>query len=324
MCCCKLCSTSRAEPVAGARRKASISSRAAMKGWPCLPENSGMTDQILFGAEVKADCSRSRVAAWAGGRSTRVMTAASRPRFRISLSPTCRELNCPREGSGLTTRSAPLAKTTGRRADSFLPATTSTKSQVSPRERMVADRNVSGEAWEEASLPGVIGGQGSRALSVPMREDSPAARIRAAKLGERGMLRTIAESAGESQRIRGEDDPEKLRMILRQGFGGRFVFRMRFLEPAQVRQRGRGLPAHGDQFGSNGNGDLFGCDGADIETDGGVHSVEKVRRKALVAQGLENLDHFALRSDHADIAGSGLHGPAQEAHVVAVAASHDH
>jgi hypothetical protein len=31
-------------------------------------------------------------------------------------------------------------------------------------------------------------------LSMPMREDSPAASISPAKLGERAMLRTIAES----------------------------------------------------------------------------------------------------------------------------------
>jgi hypothetical protein len=37
------------------------------------------------------------------------------------------------------------------------------------------------------------GGQGSKALSRPIREDSPAARITPAKLGARDMLGKIAE-----------------------------------------------------------------------------------------------------------------------------------
>ena len=47
------------------------------------------------------------VPALTGGRSTRVIMAASRPRFSTSCNPHCRELNCPRSGSGLTTSEAP-------------------------------------------------------------------------------------------------------------------------------------------------------------------------------------------------------------------------
>jgi hypothetical protein len=44
-----------------------------------------------------------------------------------------------------------------------------------------------------------MGGQGSSALSRPMREDSPAAKITPAKEADRGMQRTIAENQRESQ-----------------------------------------------------------------------------------------------------------------------------
>src|SRR5580693_5406473 len=74
-------------------------------------------------------------------------------------------------------------------AASFLPATTIMKSVESESERMVAERNV----FFVAAWPARAGGQGSRALSAPMREDSPAARITPAKLGARDMSRTIAE-----------------------------------------------------------------------------------------------------------------------------------
>ena len=54
---------------------------------------------------------------------------------------------------------------------------------------MAEERKVS---WEETGS--ADGGQGSRAFSRPMREDSPAARMTPAKPGERDMLRKIAES----------------------------------------------------------------------------------------------------------------------------------
>src|ERR1700722_1862845 len=88
-------------------------------------------------------------------------------------------------------------------AASFLPATTIMKSVESESERMVAERNVS----FVGGCPATAGGQGSRALSAPMREDSPAARITPAKLGARDMSRTIAEREGNvSEPARGNQN----------------------------------------------------------------------------------------------------------------------
>src|SRR5579864_6020851 len=130
----------------------------------------------------------------AGGRSTNVMIAASRPRFSTSRSPSCRELNCPRLGSRFTRTKAPLEYATGARLASLFPATITTKSVAADKERIADDRKVPLEAdCSEA------GGQGSKALSRPMREDSPAARITPAKLGARDMLGNIAESVDECQ-----------------------------------------------------------------------------------------------------------------------------
>jgi hypothetical protein len=54
---------------------------------------------------------------------------------------------------------------------------------VELRERMAADKNVS----PENGMPLATGGQGSSALSDPMREDSPAASITPHQLGARLM-----------------------------------------------------------------------------------------------------------------------------------------
>jgi hypothetical protein len=65
-----------------------------------------------------------------------------------------------------------------------------TKSVDRISDLIAADRKV--------SLEGIcaleVGGHGSKALSRPMREDSPAARISPAKLDACAMLRKIAES----------------------------------------------------------------------------------------------------------------------------------
>ena len=52
-------------------------------------------------------------------------------------------------------------------------------------ERIDAERNVS----LEGACPAAGGGHGSKALSLPMREESPAARITPAKLEAWAMLR---------------------------------------------------------------------------------------------------------------------------------------
>src|SRR5229473_3949449 len=93
----------------------------------------------------------------------------------------------------------------------------------------------------------------------------------------------------------------------------------RALEPTHVRYGGS-VTAHGNQFGGDGHGNLFGSDGTDVQSNRRVHSVEQVRRQSLLLQRFEDLDHLALGSDHADVAGRGLHRPAQDPHVVAMAA----
>jgi hypothetical protein len=64
-----------------------------------------------------------------------------------------------------------------------------TKSVESDNDRIAAERKLSFANW-----PSAAGGQGSSALSRRMREDSPAAKITAAKLTNRDMVRKIAES----------------------------------------------------------------------------------------------------------------------------------
>src|SRR5437879_3589877 len=175
---------SRALEVGDAWRKASIISRPIRKGWPCLPENSGTTAQMFLPATAKASRRIRIVPAVAGGRSTNVTIAASRPWLSTARRPTCKELNWPWLGLGFTAIEAPLAYVRDASAASLLPATTTTKS-AELRERIAAVRNVS----LDGDRPGGAGGQGSRAFSVPMREDSPAARISPAKLGARDIER---------------------------------------------------------------------------------------------------------------------------------------
>src|SRR5215475_6710128 len=76
----------------------------------------------------------------------------------------------------------------GDREGTFLPATNTTKSVVRVSNCIAAERKVS-----PAGFSSVPGGQESKALSRPIREDSPAAKITPAKLGDRAMQRTIAE-----------------------------------------------------------------------------------------------------------------------------------
>ena len=95
------------------------------------------------------------------------------------------------------------------------------------------------------------------------------------------------------------------------------------MEPAHVGQAGAGVAPNRDQLRRDRNRNLLRSDGADIESDGRVHALEQMRGHAFLLQRLKNLDHLALRSDHADVAGASLHRPAQDAHVVAVAAGDD-
>ena len=98
---------------------------------------------------------------------------------------------------------------------------------------------------------------------------------------------------------------------------------LRSLEPAHVRYGCDGVAAQGDQLGGDRDRDLFGRDGADIESDRGVNPVEKMGWQAFLSETLENFDDFALGPDHADIARASFEGPAQDTHIVAVAARDD-
>ena len=53
------------------------------------------------------------------------------------------------------------------------------------------------------------------------------------------------------------------------------------MKPAHVGQGALGAAAHGDELSHDGDGDLFGRDGADVEADGRVHAVEELRVEAF-------------------------------------------
>src|SRR5271165_2238943 len=84
------------------------------------------------------------------------------------------------------------------------------------------------------------------------------------------------------------------------------------------------MSADRNQLRRDGNGDLFWGDGANIQANRCVNTVEKMRRYTFLAQRLEDLHDLTFRTDHAHVAGARLHGPAQDAHIVAMAACDDH
>ena len=102
--------------------------------------------------------------------------AASRPRLRTSCSPTLKELNWPRSGSGFTTSAPPFAYTIGRQRSFILAHDYQHFIHMGKVEAYGSGEERFGRC-ETASEPADAGGQGSSALSRPMREDSPAARI---------------------------------------------------------------------------------------------------------------------------------------------------
>src|SRR5437879_314611 len=79
MCSRFWCSISRAVAVTGALMNASIISRPIRMGCPCLPPCSGTTAHLYGGAASNAARNLLNTAALAGGRSTSVIIAASRP-----------------------------------------------------------------------------------------------------------------------------------------------------------------------------------------------------------------------------------------------------
>src|ERR1700677_2499325 len=90
----------------------------------------------------------------------------------------------------------------GTSAASFFPTTTTTKSVAGASERIAAERNVS----LDGACPVASGGHGSKALSRPMREDSPAARITPAKLAAKVMLRRYQGMMGNWKKPKSATD----------------------------------------------------------------------------------------------------------------------
>src|SRR5215469_6508677 len=335
---CSECSTSRAELETGASRNAPIISRPTTMGWPCRPANSGTTAQVSSPAERNAFLICSIVAGPGAGRSTRVITAASRPRLSTSCNPTCSELNWPRSGFGLMTTKPALAFTMGASSAVLAPVTTITRSVRGCKARMAAERNVPPR-------------HGSSALSRPMRDDAPAARMTPANEGARAMIPGIIlhnpfQGGGAERRKRESGCFDRIQVReTYQGFQKRPSPRLSVsavqiylslaewlqllenfsrLHALHVRQwRWRAAP-YCDQLGHDRYRDLFRGDGANIDADRSVDPGQLLRDNAFLFQLFIDGDGFALRADHADVARRGLGGPAQHAHVVAVSASYDH
>ena len=137
------------------------------------------------GAASNASRSSWTVTAAIGGRSTSVIIAASRPWLSTSCSPDLQGTELSAAGVGIYNNRGPVS--VGNRRQLCL---------VIPRDhdhevgggRQRSNRCGQGKyIFRRWLCPAICGGQGSKALSVPMREDSPAARITPAKLGARDM-----------------------------------------------------------------------------------------------------------------------------------------
>src|SRR5216684_1510599 len=90
-----------------------------------------------------------------------------------------------------------------------------------------------------------------------------------------------------------------------------------------MRHRSGRVSPNRDQFSGNGYGDFLRSDGSDVETNRRMHPIEKVGRHTFLLKRLENLNDLALGADHADIAGTSLNGPAEDTHIVSMAAGND-
>jgi hypothetical protein len=62
------------------------------------------------------------------------------------------------------------------------------------------------------------------------------------------------------------------------------------------------MPAKRNQLRGDRNRDLFGRDSTNVESDGRMHTFKQMRRQTFLLQSLENSNHFALGSDHANVA----------------------
>src|ERR1700730_7220813 len=147
------------------------------------------------------------------------------------------------------------------------------------------------DAWRTASSRcsrNVRPRKGTRAFGEPMREDSPAESMTAA-----------------STRSASRD----LHCFLR----------------AHGHVRGaRGPSPYADKLSSNADRDFLRRQRADLQPYRRMHVLETLRGNAFALERLIHREHLALAADHADVMGFGAYGPAEYAHVVAVAARDDH
>src|SRR5437868_5474857 len=95
----------------------------------------------------------------------------------------------------------------------------------------------------------------------------------------------------------------------------------RFRERAPIRT---GVAPHRNHFSDHGDGNLFGHNRANLEAHWREDTLEEVPGNTFFLKLLDHSDHLALAPDHRDIASGRFDGPAQDAHVVAMAACDDH
>src|SRR5580700_7484130 len=167
----------------------------------------------------------------------------------------------------------------GASAASFSPTTTRTKSAADERERIAAESKVS----LPAVCPATSGGHGSRALSRPMREDCPAARITPAKLAARVMQRRYQ---GKSGNCRFLDCSHSIAFAFPQQSFLFFKCRVRHTisfglhvsraEPTHMRYLGTGMPPDRDQLCRDRNRNLFRRHRPNVDSDGGMNALEKM------------------------------------------------
>src|SRR6266849_4829745 len=120
---------------------------------------------------------------------------------------------------------------------------------------------------------------GSSAFGEPIRLEAPPERMTAAS------MRSLSALAR-----------------LENGRSVRFVFQL-FVRRAHC------VPAHGYQFRGDAHSNFFGGERADLQTHWRVDAYELFRLVAVVLERFVNGEHFALASNHADVACVRAHCP---------------
>jgi len=90
-----------------------------------------------------------------------------------------------------------------------------------------------------------------------------------------------------------------------------------------MRQSNFAAPANCDQFGYNRDCNLLGGNCGDIKTYRRKDSLEILCRNAVCFQLLENRQHLAAGTDHADVLCLRINGPAKYVHIVAMTAGNN-